>query len=403
MKVLLLTPIYPGPDIPYDTPVVHFFTREWVKMGYDVYVIHYIVNFPRIVHLLSRPIHDYLESKYASVVRLKQVEDAEYTEEGVKVRRIPLLKLKPHARYSKEQIRKAYNKTIKYCEEKGLVPDVIISHWVNPQYEIMNMLKEHFNAPTCFVCHDVGSDLLTIFKDEASDYIKNTNVIGYRSDYIKKVFEKRFEIKVPTFMCYSGIPSHFVDDKQGSQRTFDAIRSFIYVGTLVERKYPATILSALKKSYGEEGFIVSYIGDGNEMKEIEKAKSLLNNHQKVNVYGKQNRNFVADQLCNHDVFVMISKNETFGLVYLEAMAKGCITIASRNEGFDGIIKHGENGFLCEAGNSEELADIISMLRKMSPDELKKVSLSAIKTAQMLTDKKVAKYYIESVQKACNLL
>ena len=42
---------------------------------------------------------------------------------------------------------------------------------------------------------------------------------------------------------------------------------------------------------------------------------------------------------------MISQGEAFGLVYLEAMARGCITIASRGEGFDGIIKDGINGFL----------------------------------------------------------
>ena len=58
------------------------------------------------------------------------------------------------------------------------------------------------------------------------------------------------------------------------------------------------------------------------------------------------REEVIRQMDNHDVFVMISRNETFGLVYLEAMARGCITIASRNEGFDGVIEHGVNGFLC---------------------------------------------------------
>lgn len=45
-----------------------------------------------------------------------------------------------------------------------------------------------------------------------------------------------------------------------------------------------------------------------------------------------------------DCFIMISKNEAFGLVYLEAMSAGCITIASRGEGFDGVIIHGVNGF-----------------------------------------------------------
>ena len=45
-----------------------------------------------------------------------------------------------------------------------------------------------------------------------------------------------------------------------------------------------------------------------------------------------------------NVWIMISKNETFGLVYLEAMARGCITIGSRNQGIDGVINHGVNGF-----------------------------------------------------------
>lgn len=40
---------------------------------------------------------------------------------------------------------------------------------------------------------------------------------------------------------------------------------------------------------------------------------------------------------------MISRNETFGVVYLEAMAAGCITIASRNVGYDGIIVDRVNG------------------------------------------------------------
>ena len=55
---------------------------------------------------------------------------------------------------------------------------------------------------------------------------------------------------------------------------------------------------------------------------------------------------------------MISKEETFGLVYLEAMSMGCITIASKNEGMEGIIIDGENGFLCTAGDDDELASII---------------------------------------------
>ena len=45
-----------------------------------------------------------------------------------------------------------------------------------------------------------------------------------------------------------------------------------------------------------------------------------------------------------DVFAMVSSPETFGLVYIEAMAKGCVTIGSKGEGIDGVIVNNENGF-----------------------------------------------------------
>ena len=50
--------------------------------------------------------------------------------------------------------------------------------------------------------------------------------------------------------------------------------------------------------------------------------------------------------------------KTFGLVYLEAMARGCITVASRDEGFDGIIQDGVNGFLCKSGDETELVQYL---------------------------------------------
>ena len=56
-RVLVVTPVYPADDIPKtDTPVVHYFTREWVKMGYEVKVIHCVTNFPNIFYYLIKEI-----------------------------------------------------------------------------------------------------------------------------------------------------------------------------------------------------------------------------------------------------------------------------------------------------------------------------------------------------------
>lgn len=139
-----------------------------------------------------------------------------------------------------------------------------------------------------------------------------------------------------------------------------------------------------------------YIGAGNESEKVRDTAVRLNVEGSVHLLGRQKRERVIRCLDESDVFVMISRDETFGLVYLEAMSRGCIVIASRNEGFDGIIRDGENGFLCEAGNSHELAAIITRIRKMPLETIQRISDAAIRTASGLTDEKAAACYLSEI-------
>ena len=93
---------------------------------------------------------------------------------------------------------------------------------------------------------------------------------------------------------------------------------------------------------------------------------------------------------------MISRHETFGMVYLEAMAHGCITIASKKEGFDGIIENGKNGFLCNAGDSQELFELLKQIESFSKEQKLRIRKNAIETSRHLTESIVAQKYIEDV-------
>ena len=112
--------------------------------------------------------------------------------------------------------------------------------------------------------------------------------------------------------------------------------------------------------------------------------------------GQINRNDIIDWYDKSDCFVMISDHEVFGLVYLEAMSRGCITIAGDNGGMVGIIEDGVNAFLCKPGDSEALADIIRRINNMTVKERQEMSRKARQTALEFTDNKVAQYYLENV-------
>lgn len=398
-NILLLTPVYPANDVcKSTTPVVHYFTREWVRMGYNVIVIHYPVNFPRFVYLIAKPFKEIIGTKMGSEIRTWPLQETEYEIEGVKVRRFPLEKFKPHSRYSNAQIKKGVEQTISFCRERSFMPDVIVCHWTNPTLEIMHELKSYFEVPTCFVSHDIGFDLDNIFNNEAEVFLQEQNLIGYRSGYIKTCFESKYNCNnIPSFLCSSGIPCDYILKKP---RIIKSINGFIFVGTLLKRKYPAEIVPAVYKVYGEDDFSITYIGDGVETKRAASFAHKFGISNKVHILGRMARNKVVEQLDLHEVFIMISKNETFGLVYLEAMARGCITIAARNEGFDGIIQDGVNGFLCKAGDVDELTSIISRIKSMPIEDLNIISLNAIETSRLLTDQQAAKRYIDMIEQYC---
>lgn len=65
----------------------------------------------------------------------------------------------------------------------------------------------------------------------------------------------------------------------------------------------------------------------------------------------------------HDIIVMPSENETFGLVLIEAMRAGVATIGSNAGGVPEIIDHEQNGLLFNFGDHKTLADQIEMLYK----------------------------------------
>lgn len=75
----------------------------------------------------------------------------------------------------------------------------------------------------------------------------------------------------------------------------------------------------------------------------------------INYLGQQSMENVHKHLRESDIFVMPSKHETFGLVYVEAMSQGLPVIYTKNQGFDGNFAEGEVGYHVVYNNPEEIA------------------------------------------------
>ncbi|MFW6029122.1 MAG: glycosyltransferase family 4 protein [Halanaerobiales bacterium] len=402
MNILVLTSVYPQPDYDSDlgnTPVVHYFAKEWVKIGHNVTVIHLPSKYPKLLYLLPFKWIKKITSFWGVVVPKKnQNTKIKNIKDDVIIYRIPLLRIMPRKKFSDKKVINTFNEIKMFLKKNDFEPDIVLGHWENPQIPLLSMFKKYFKLRTALIFHGIVYINQKRYKDWAKEQISNIDVIGARSKAISKEVKDILSLNEDPFICYSGIPDKYFNSKDFKTIRFDkkVSDSYLYVGRLIARKNVNSILLALNGLYKNSKWIFNIIGEGIEKDNLISLKDNLNLDETVQFLGYKNRDKVLEFMKKTEVFIMISDNETFGLVYIEAMSKGCIVIASKDSGMDGIIINGYNGFLCEQGNEQELECICKQIREMSLDEKVRISKNAVNTANRFKDSVVANNYLNQV-------
>lgn len=394
-KILIISTIFNTPKANKGTSVCNYFAKEWQKAGHNVIAIYLHTNYPRPFYWIANSNLKTIESKTGAIVyKRPDYGSYHYNIENLNIFQIPIFKYIPHKRYTKKSITNALYSIERTLKSLNFYPDIITGHFPNPQIEIVSKLKDFYpTASSAIVMHGYNYQIEALYSKHFAHYRRNIDIWGFRSKAILEDFINRYGAPQKSFICYSGIPEYYLENIPDKSNIKPPIRKFIYCGALIKRKYPTKVLEALDIAYPDNNFTLTYIGEGGELENIKKIAAGRNN---IRFLGHIPRKSIIDELDKAECMIMISESEAFGLVYLEAMARGCITIASRNEGMDGIIKNGENGFLCKAGDAAELSEIIRSLSGLDEEALLSLVAAGISTAKRLTDRKVAEDYLNNL-------
>ena len=398
-NILLITNEYPNPDLDYDTPVIHFFTKEWCKTGHRVKVIHYRSVFPIIFYWIANLFTKQIKRLFGTdVLPTKRREsDYIYCKDDVLVYSFPIFKFVPHGKYQLRTINKHLKKILDTNTKDNFVPDILIGHFYNPEIEIVTKLNQYYpNAQTCIVLHENPEIIKKTYIKEYRTYLNEINIWGFRSKALKEKFEILFGNNYNTFVCSSGVPQEYITSSQSNKRFENKVKKFCYVGMFIPRKRVSDTIIALHKAFPLKDFELDIVGEGMERENLVKLTQKLDLQSNIKFHGNMQRDELQTIMNSADCFIMVSESEAFGLVYLEAMAKGCITIGALGEGIDGVIQHGVNGFLCQARNSDQLSEIIVNINSLPQEKLTEISKMAIETALEMTDSKVAARYLKNV-------
>ncbi|MFN3301425.1 MAG: glycosyltransferase family 4 protein [Patescibacteria group bacterium] len=196
------------------------------------------------------------------------------------------------------------------------------------------------------------------------DYAKESKYLSY---LLEEDQEKIIEIP-------NGVdPEFFKPEKKKNKELLrryhlsDKDKIILFVGGLDKAHYFKGLDILLKAISNLRSHILNVklliIGEGNLRPKYEKLAEKLAITKEVKFLGKIPQQELPTHYNLADVFVLpsINRNESFGLVLLEAMACGKPCVASNLAGVRTVVDNYKTGFLVKVGNSDDLAEKIEIL------------------------------------------
>jgi len=284
--------------------------------------------------------------------------------DNLAVHKRPLRFAKDPIAERKENILNASVKNLKtYISTHGK-PDVIFHHGIFDYTYISAHLSEIFQIPIWYMENspNIEEGVFPCANPFASDEERKTFVMNVERRFaVTNAYLDKFE---RFFNAHFVLDSNVItDDFFVSNPAPRSTKPFVFcnVAIMDSRKRQDLIIEAFAEAFGgDENYRLVIAGDV-KLKQslIDLAEKLGVSHQ-VDVPGYLNRDEVKDLLDRSNAFVLASRAETFGVLVIEAMARGIPAISSNIDGTREIIID-SNGIVFEEGSKEALTEAFRRL------------------------------------------
>lgn len=236
-------------------------------------------------------------------------------------------------------------------------PDIVHVHSLYvAKYGII--LKDEFGIPTVVTEHWSGLNSGEIKDDlllESGVYQHADKVIVV-SEALKTAVKNYFGID--SVVINNMVDNRFFETQR--RQTRNKVFTFVTVGRLVSIKRFDMLVEAFSQMRQKTDVKLIVVGEGAERHKIEKQIEKYSLQGKVIMVGMKKPEEVSEILCDSDCFVLSSHRETFGIVLIEAMAKGLPVISTKCGGPE-VFVNKENGLLVAPDNPLEMADAMDYM------------------------------------------
>ncbi|UCH85970.1 MAG: glycosyltransferase [Dehalococcoidia bacterium] len=289
-------------------------------------------------------------------------------------------------------------------------PDVIHAHWFVPQGIVAVLVSRILNIPAVITAH--GGDVYGL-RGRLLDALRRA--LASRCEAVT-VVSRDMAAKLPEVTSCRGEPPSVmpmgVDTRRfsgESERGDNSDQTVLFVGRLAKKKGVEYLLRAFPDvlaCHPDARLVV--VGDGPCRGELEALSSQLGLAQRVRFAGAQPPAELPRFYSRSRVFVGPSvvtrggDTESFGLVFVEAMAADCPVVGTSVGGIPDVVIHGRTGLLVEPESPAALAAAISGLLD-SPAEADRMGSLARRWVRRKFDwRQVARGYANLLARAAGV-
>lgn len=208
--------------------------------------------------------------------------------------------------------------------------------------------------------------------------------------YVKPQLKSRFLEKHRVLP--NGVDKYWLNLSQNNKLLEKDKVRLIFIGRIDTNKNLKTVIQTVNlANINNIDCTLDIVGEG-PLKSLFEEENFSNS--KVIFHGLiREKSKINDLLENCDILVVPSFNETFGLVYVEAMSRGVPVIYSKNQGFDGFFENGRVGYAVDPSNAKEILHSIELIM----GEYRKISEECFLAARLFSWDRIVKEYIELYQ------
>ncbi|OGD63385.1 hypothetical protein A2160_02790 [Candidatus Beckwithbacteria bacterium RBG_13_42_9] len=263
-----------------------------------------------------------------------------------------------------------------YCQSLQLIKlkkyDLIHAH-IFPASIVGALLKKATGLPLIITVQggdmadyaETGSNFSFFIKPIISRALKKADLVHTVSDQLKRDVKKIGAMNIRVIP--NGVDSLLFKPRNKIKlRKVLGLESGKFIIISHSRLTPKNgldiLIKAISRSKSKENVLLLLVGNGEQESDLRRLTNQLCLQKQVRFYGYQPKEMVAKLLATADIFVRPSRQEGFGISFLEAMASGIPVIGTEIGGITDFIKDGQNGLLIKKAVVGELINKIEYLQ-----------------------------------------